>query len=188
MPVKSLVLKRPKRSPRRSRSSLTAPKEPRHSKSSLPQGVSFSRPIVKPKSESSVSLTASRPAESVSEPVSILKSPEATPISSPKIVKKSRAPRIVLNPDEKVIVQACKKIHPKRKYNQSQWLERWKETRVPFFSKFRDILPQGIRLAVLNPDRRYLIDLNALRMIDSSDEERVRYYAHLAEEAIWNIR
>ena len=198
MPVKSLVLKRPKRSPRRSRSSLTAPKEPRHSKSSLPQGVSFSRPIVKPKSESSVSLsvkgtigrspTASRPAESVSEPVSILKSPEATPISSPKIVKKSRAPRIILNPDEKVIVQACKKIHPKRKYNQSQWLERWKETRVPFFSKFRDILPQGIRLAVLNPERRYLIDLNALRMIDSSDEERVRYYAHLAEEAIWNIR
>ena len=185
MPVKSLVLKRPKRSPRRSRSSLTAPKEPRHSKSSLPKGVSFSGPIDKPKSDSSVSLTASRSAESVSEPVSILKSPEATP----KIIKKkSRGPRIMLNPDEKVIVQACKKIHPKRKYNQSQWLECWKETRVPFFSKFTDLLPQGIRLAVLNPDRRYLMDLNALRMINASDEESVRYYAHLAEEAIWNIR
>ena len=160
-------LKRPKRSPRRSRQKGV----------SLTQSVSFSRPIVKPKTDSSVS-----------EPVSILKSPEATPMSSPKIPKKSRGPRIVLNPEEKVIVQACKKIHPKRKYNQSQWLEYWKETRVPFFSRFRDILPQGIRLAVLNPDRRYLVDLNALRTIDSSDEERVRYYAHLVEEAIWNIK
>jgi hypothetical protein len=177
MPIKSHVIKHPKRSPRRSRSSLTAPKEPRRPKSSLPQGVSFSRPIVKPKSDSSVS-----------EPVSILKSPEATPMSSPKVVKKTRGPRMVLNPDEKVIVQTCKKIHPKKKYNQKQWLDFWKETRVPFFSKFRDILPQGIRLAVLNPERRYLMDLNALRMIDASDEERVRYYAHLAEEAIWNIR
>ena len=181
-------LKRPKRSPRRSRQKGV----------SLIQSVSFSRPIVKPKTDSSVS-----------EPVSILKSPEATPMSSPKISsnagvpwtdrpsgrceankmpKKSRGPRIVLNPEEKVIVQACKKIHPKRKYNQSQWLEYWKETRVPFFSRFRDILPQGIRLAVLNPDRRYLVDLNALRTIDASDEERVRYYAHLVEEAIWNIK
>ena len=177
MPVKSLVLKRPKRSPRRSRSSLMSPKDPRRPKSALPQGVSFSRPIVKPKSDSSVS-----------EPVSILKSSEATPMSSPKVVKKTRGPRMVLNPDEKVIVQTCKKIHPKKKYNQKQWLDFWKETRVPFFSKFRDVLPQGIRLAVLNPERRYLMDLNALRMIDASDEERVRYYAHLAEEAIWNIR
>jgi hypothetical protein len=154
-----------------------SPKDPRRPKSALPQGVSFSRPIVKPKSDSSVS-----------EPVSILKSSEATPMSSPKVVKKTRGPRMVLNPDEKVIVQTCKKIHPKKKYNQKQWLDFWKETRVPFFSKFRDVLPQGIRLAVLNPERRYLMDLNALRMIDASDEERVRYYAHLAEEAIWNIR
>ncbi len=144
-------------------------------KSPRRSGVVFSRPIIKPKSEASIS-----------SPVSILKQPEAPP-SSTKNSRKPRGPRVVLTPEQKVIVQACKKIHPKKKYNQSVWLEKWKETKLPFFSEFQENLPDILRVAVLNPDRRYLIDLNELRKINAFDEERVRYYAHLAEESIWRM-
>ncbi len=140
-------------------------------------GVIFSRPIIKPKTETTVST-----------PVSILKQSEVPiSISTTKSSRKARGPKIILTPEQKIIVKACKKIHPKKKYNQTTWLEKWNESKIPFFSDFREDLPDVLRVAVLNPDRRYLIDLNELRKINASDEERVRYYAHLAEEWIWRI-
>jgi hypothetical protein len=164
--------------PRSSRKQVNrSPSSVRHARKESPRrsGVAFSRPIIKPKSEITVST-----------PISILKQPEA-PSPSMKSPRKPRGPRVVLSPEQKIIVQACKKIHPKKKYNQTVWLDKWSESKLPLFSQFKEELPSLLRVAVLNPDRRYIMDLNELRKINASDEECVRYYAHLAEEWIWRM-
>jgi len=154
------------------------------------RSVSFSRSIVKPKTESTVDEKEVRP---------ILKSPTAkkrsgarskttekiktTILTAPvKALDKSTKTKLQLSPFEKLLYKMVKKIEPQKRITQRQVMDWWTTSNIPSIDQFSEELPDILKACALDSDYRFSIDIHELRkMYQDKKEEKIRQYAFTVE-------
>lgn len=170
-------------------------KSPKRSRS-----ISFSRPIIKPKTKESIN---------TNEPQSILKSPRLTGRTKhrssrqreekstveKKIVKveppstsdieqtqQKKSTRVTATPFEKLLFRMIKRLEPHKRITQKQILEWWKASNIPLLEQYKEELPDLLKVCALDPDYRFSIDIHELRKLyQQKSEEKIRQYAFMVE-------